>query len=171
MAVTSESEELLVASGRGKWSQPGVPHRGWRCVDIEDLTYPSAICEMCESQQIRFAHHMEHPNYSGTLVVGCVCAGHMEGDVAAARVREKTMKTRAGKRKRWLSRNWKTSAKGNPWLNADGYRITVYPRGGGWAATIAAREEPSTVYHSRRNFPTREEAKLAAFDHISRLLA
>jgi hypothetical protein len=37
---------------------------------------------------------MEHPNFSAVLGAGCICAGHMEGDVAAAQVRETSMKKR-----------------------------------------------------------------------------
>jgi hypothetical protein len=168
VAVKNGDEEGSVRSGRGKWSQSGVPHRGWTCVDIEDLGEPSVICEMCESQEIRYVHHMEHLDY-GTLATGCVCAGHMEGDLVAARTREASMQSRTGKRKRWLSRNWKISAKGNPWLRAEGFRITVYERGGGWATTVSV-EDNSAVYHARRNWPTIEQAKLAAFDHLTRLL-
>lgn len=163
-------EEQLVAAGRGKWSKAGVPHKGWQCVDIEDLGEPQIECDMCELQTIRYVHHMEHPNYPEILEVGCVCAGHMEGDVAAARTRESSMKSRAGKRKRWLSRKWRISAKGNPWIKADGYRVTVYRRGSGWAATVSS-EDNSLVQHSRRNYKTEDQAKLAAFDHITRLLA
>jgi hypothetical protein len=167
---TLEQEQSLVAAGRGKWSQAGVPHRGWQCVDIEDLGEPQVECEMCESQTIRYVHHMEHPVYPDALEVGCICAGHMEGDVAAARTREASMKSRAGKRKRWLTRKWRISAKGNPWLRAGGYRITVYERSGGWAATVSA-EDNSLVQHSRRNYKIQNQAKLAAFDHITRLEA
>jgi hypothetical protein len=60
--------------------------------------------------------------------------------------------------------------KGNPNIKADGYRVTVYPRGGGWACTVAALDN-SKVQHSRRNFKTINEAKLAAFDHITKLLS
>jgi hypothetical protein len=167
---TLEHEWYWVAAGRGKWSQAGVPHRGWQCIDIEDLGEPQVTCEMCESQTIRYVHYMEHPNYPQVLEVGCICAGHMEGDVAAARTRESFMHSRAGKRKRWLTRKWRMSAKGNSWLRADGYRITVYERGGGWATTVSA-EDNSLVQHSRRNYKTQEQAKLAAFDHITRLEA
>src|SRR4051794_39614902 len=75
-------------SGRfGKWSQPGVPHRGWSCVDIEDLGAPDLVCEMCERQEIRSVHHMEHPDYPGSLRCGCICAGHMEEDLTGAQRR------------------------------------------------------------------------------------
>lgn len=169
MATTKPlTEEELVAHKRGKWSVAGVPHRGWTCVDIEDLGEPQIDCGMCESQSIRYVHHMEHPDYSDVLEVGCVCAGHMEGDVAASRAREASMRSRAAKRKRWTSRAWKVSAKGNPHITSDGFRITVYPRGGGWACTLATLDN-STVLHARRNYKSQAEAKLAAFDHITRL--
>ena len=168
--MTTLHEEDLVSSKRGKWSVAGVPHKGWTCVDIEDLGSPSAECEMCESQTIRYVHHMEHPDYPEVLQVGCVCAGHMEGDLAASRAREASMKSRDAKRKRWTTRAWEVSAKGNPNIKADGYRVTVYPRGGGWACTVAALDN-SEVQHSRRNFTTINEAKLAAFDHITKLLS
>jgi hypothetical protein len=88
----------------GKWSQPGVPHKGWTCVDIEDLGEPSAVCEMCETQEIRYVHHMEHPNYVGSLGCGCICAGRMEEDYEGARRREQAFRNAAGRRQRWLSR-------------------------------------------------------------------
>lgn len=162
------TEEELVVHRRGKWSVPGVPHRGWTCVDIEDLGEPQIDCKMCESQIIRYVHHMEHPDFPDVLEVGCVCAGHMEGDAEASRAREASMKSRAAKRKRWTSRAWRVSAKGNPHITSDGFRITVYPRGGGWAYTLVALDN-STVLHARRNYKPQAEAKLAAFDHITRL--
>ena len=30
--------------GTGKWRQQGVPHRGWTCIDIEDLGEPAHTC-------------------------------------------------------------------------------------------------------------------------------
>jgi len=165
-----ETEEALFAARRGKWSVTGVPHTGWNCVDIEDLGEPQLTCEMCESQTIRYVHYMEHPNYQEVLQVGCICAGNMEGDLAASRTREASMKSRTAKRKRWLSRSWKVSMKGNPHIKTEGYRVTVYPRGSGWTCTVA-KDDNSSVQHSRRNFERVNEAKLAAFDHITKLLA
>ena len=65
-------------AGRGKWSTGNVPHKGWACVGVEDLGEPGQICEMCETQDIRYIHYMEHPEYSHILEVGCVCAENME---------------------------------------------------------------------------------------------
>lgn len=90
-------------------------------------------------------------------------------NVALARKREDSMQSRAGKRRRWLSRRWRVSVKGNPWINVDGFRVTVYKRGDGWGATVAQGDgDPE---HSRRIYPTEEQAKLAAFDYISRVIA
>jgi hypothetical protein len=60
--------------------------------------------------------------------------------------------------------------KGNEWIRAEGYRVTVYRKGNQWAATVAS-EDDKFVHHGRRAFRTSNEVKLAAFDFISRLLA
>ena len=57
---------------------PGVPHKGWFCVDLEDLGDILGTCEMCETQSIRYVHHMEHHDYPDVLGVGRVCAEKME---------------------------------------------------------------------------------------------
>ena len=170
MSKNDKQEEAYIHSRRGKWSQKGVPHKGWTCVDIEDYGSLAGTCEMCESQEIRYAHHMEHPDYDEILAVGCVCAGHMEGDLASARYRDKKMRSRIGKRKRWLTRKWKVSLKGNDWLEADGYRVVVYCKGRIWGATVSATDK-SYVQHSRKRFTSSDQAKLAAFDLITKLLA
>jgi hypothetical protein len=139
-------------------------------VDIDDRETADHICQMCESQAVRFVHHMEHDDYPEVLEVGCVCAGHMEQDLDAARRRDKAMASRAGKRARWLQRQWRVSAKGNEWIRADGFRVTVYRKGNEWGATVAS-EEDNFVHHGRRTFRTANAVKLAAFDFISRLLA
>ena len=170
MDKAAESREAeLVQNARGKWGKKGVPHKGWICVEIEDLGSPDKICDMCESQEIRYAHHMEHQGYPDVLVVGCICAGNMEQDLHAAKARDSQMRSRFSKRKRWLSRKWKISKKGNPWITSDGYRVTVYRKDAGWGATISAVDKPYVV-HSRRAFPNVEGAKLSAFDAVTSLL-
>ena len=70
----------------GKWGQLEVPHTGWTCVSVDDLGAPDAVCEMCETQEIRYVHHMEHPDYRESLGVGCICAETMEDDYEAPRL-------------------------------------------------------------------------------------
>lgn len=69
---------MTETTGTGKWTQAGVPHKGWTCIDIEELEEQDHLCEMCEARHIRFVHVMEHSDHGETLRVGCVCAGHMD---------------------------------------------------------------------------------------------
>ena len=147
----------------GKWSQPGVPHKGWSCIDIEDLGEPSATCEMCETQEIRYVHHMQHPEYPDVLGCGCVCAGHMESDYEGARQREKAVRNASARRRKWLTRDWRVSRNGNPFLNADGYNIVVYPAGQGWGFRVSNRSTDKNLV-SRRVLTSMDAAKLRAFD-------
>jgi hypothetical protein len=163
-------EHLAIQNRRGKWSLRSVPHTGWECVEIEDLGGPYAVCEMCEVQEIRYLHYMRHPTFTSVLAVGCVCAGHMETDHVSAERRDNLMKSRAQKRRRWLSRRWKVSAKGNDWLVTDGFRVTVYPLRNSWEVTVAAVDD-SYLHQSRRAFATQDLAKLAGFDLVSKILA
>lgn len=96
--------------GRGKWGQPGVPKRGWVCQGIEDLGEPLETCGMCETMTIRYVHLMVHDDYPEELACGCICSGHMEQDIEAAKVRETTMKNRARRREAWPDlRAWRFS--------------------------------------------------------------
>ena len=94
-------------------------------MDVDDREEAVHICQMCESQAVRFVHYMEHGDHPEVLEVCCVCTGHMVQDLEGARRREKAMVSRAGKRARWLQRRWRVSAKGNQWIRADGFRVTV----------------------------------------------
>jgi hypothetical protein len=147
----------------GMWTQPGVPHKGWTCVDIEDVGSPDHVCEMCEVQDVRYVHVMEHANYGETLRVGCICAGHMEENLVGARLREDAFKASRSRRDRWLSRSWRTSRAGNQYLNTDGFNVVVYPVSNGFGARIEQRET-EWGRMSKRRYATEEHAKLAAFD-------
>jgi len=147
----------------GKWSRVGVPHKGWTCVDIEDLGEPSATCEMCETQEIRYVHYMQHPDYPEVLGCGCVCAGHMEEDYEAARQREKALHNASARRRKWLTRGWRVSRSGNPFLNVDGYNVVVYAAGLGWGFRVSNRTTGKKMM-SRRVLASMDLAKLRAFD-------
>jgi hypothetical protein len=146
----------------GLWNKPGVPQRGWRCVDVTDLGEAIGTCQMCDREEIRFVHHMEHNAYPGTLGVGCVCAGKMSSDYVGARNREKKLKSKAGRKARWLARRWKIARSGNPYLNVDGYNIVVfrYAKGrnaGRWGYKVGGTFGTDT-------YETEGAAKLAAFE-------
>ena len=137
----------------GKWTQPGVPHKGWTCVDIEDLGSLAHVCQMCEVQDVRYGHTMEHPDYAEELRVGCVCAGHMEEDLVGARAREDTFKASRSRRARWLTRQWRTSRSGNEYLNTDGFNVVVFRVGGGWSARLSLRGKTKRAISSLHSPP------------------
>jgi len=160
MAIAGSPE----TTGTGKWTQAGVPHKGWHCVHIEELDEQDHLCEMCEARHVRFVHVMEHPAYRELLRVGCVCAGHMEEDPVGARRREAGFKNDRNRRTRWLERTWRISAAGNEFLNTnDGFNVVVYAKGAIWGARV---EHRATGYHrtSRLPYGSADDAKLAAFD-------
>jgi hypothetical protein len=169
--LMSRSEDEAIAKSLGKWSQAGFPHRGWTCVEVEDNGQAGPICEMCESRRIRYIHHMSHPDVATSLACGCVCAGYMEGDLAAARRRDALMTSRAGKRSRWLTRKWKESAKGNDWIKADGFAVTIYRDKRGYSKAAVVSDERDFKHFTRQSYRDPSDAKLAAFDLITRVLA
>ena len=87
----NRSIKRLMAGTTGKWCDESVPKRDWKCVGVDDLEIASHLCEMCEAHIVRFVHTMAHADY-GVLAVGCICAGHMEGDLDSAHRREGALK-------------------------------------------------------------------------------
>jgi len=103
---------------------------------------------------------MKHDNYDDALRVGCVCAEHMSGDYVNPGTREKRLKNKAARRRKWLSLKWKTSKKGNPYLKKDQMILTVFPNRyklGFWKYGI-----DSDFGHE--SYPSQETAKLALFE-------
>lgn len=158
--------------GNGKWADPKFPKKGWFCEDVTDLSCGDngcsccrQICQMCEYMEIRYVHHMIHPDKGLTLDTGCDCASKLELDPAAAPSRERKLKGAARRRRNWLSREWRTSAKGNDFLNTDGMNIVIHRVGSGWGGRITERNSRMPrSFQSRRIHPTQDAAKLAAFD-------
>jgi hypothetical protein len=105
----------------GKWSEPGVPHRGWTCAGVEDLEEPSQVCAMCESATVRYVHYMKHPDYPETLGVGCICAEHMENDYVNPRLREHRLRSRTRRGRTWAQRQWRISARA---ISTSGRRVS-----------------------------------------------
>lgn len=123
----------------GKWSQAGVPQKGWTCIGIDDLEVASQTCEMCGTAEIQYVHYMKHPEYPEELAVGCTCAENMEQDYVRPREREKRLRTLASRRKTRGRRQWKVSSRGNPYLNAEGYNLVLKQSGQGWQVIIKNR--------------------------------
>lgn len=169
-------ERDAISHGRGKWSQVGVPHKGWVCIDEYD-TFEALgednfeTCGMCESAQVRFVHVMENERYDGQLSCGCICAGHMAEDLQSAETRDKQMRAKAGRRDHFpVRKGWKTSAKGTPYIKVDGYHLMVVSKRDGSFAVGASRPGASETIWGKKRYATIDAAQKGCFDawqHLS----
>ncbi len=153
----------LKESSPNLWKRDEVPHSGWSCNGVSDLGAPVGICEMCGYQIIRYAHHMEHPQYR-SLIAGCVCAGRMEGDITRAKQREAEFKNRQARRISFFGRKWKNSKKGNEYLKIDDHVIVLYhntKNADHWKYAIDNQ-------FCRNAYATRERAVAGAFEAMER---
>lgn len=87
----------------------GAPLDGWvvnntyDCLEEADELF---TCELCGCTRVRIVHEMKHACFYEPISVGCICAGIMEGDILAAKERDRLMKNRAKRRKNFLKRLW-----------------------------------------------------------------
>jgi len=143
------------------WNIPGVPHKGWKNVDIIDLEDDYESCQMCGHEPIRYVHVMKHPEIANPFRVGCDCAAKMcEGYNASGR--ESDLKSHASRRKRWLKRRWSWSKKGNLYRKEGDHFLVILPdkyHPGKHFYTIDGT-------YSKERFDTVEATKLAIFDKL-----
>lgn len=155
LAKLNDSENL--------WKRDDVPHSGWTCTGVTDLGSPCGICEMCGHQIIRYAHHMVHPHYH-PLVAGCICAGKMEGNMDAAKQRERDLKNRMARKESFLRRKWSKSRNGNPYLRIKGHILVLYKlKDGSWKFAIDG-------VFSDVSYKDKEDAVFAAFEGLEKHL-
>lgn len=165
---------MTETTASGKWREPGFPHKGWSCVDVQDLEDPLHTCEVCETSSVRYVHWLTHPNYPQQLGAGCVCAGHLTEDLVGAQNREKSAVNIAKRRAKWLTRKWRVSGNGNPFLNTDGYNVVVFRRKGAvplFGYRIVRRDETEAAAWSPKDLPSEDMAKLAALPAMLALKA
>lgn len=104
---------------------------GWYCIEVYDMADDDgevtafATCELCRCSQVRYVHVMHHDNYFENVEVGCICAGIMEGDILAAKERERLLKNRAKRKQNFPSRKWHETKNGNYYLTYKGKRIFI----------------------------------------------
>jgi hypothetical protein len=114
---------------------------------------------------------MKHPHYQKILGVGCICAGKMEENYSKAKLRDDFMRKRASRRLRWINNNrWKISRMGNDWIESDGYIIVMMKQNGFWKGLIK-NDAIGFKKWSQRQYKSIEEAKLSAFDYLTKILA
>jgi len=111
-----------------KWN---APMNNWYCVDVIDIEEDSSsngliTCELCGCARVRFVHVMQHDEYFEDISVGCICAGIMEGDILAARERERLMKNRAKRKSNFPHRKWKENHYGGYSLKYQGIWVNIH---------------------------------------------
>lgn len=165
------AEQKAIANGWGKWGEPSVPHKGWRCVDEFDSFERDGegeyrICDMCEKKKIRAVHVMEHTKYSERLNCGCICSGHMSDDLVSASVRNDDLKSKMRRRANFPNRSgWTLSKGGNAYINIEGYNIVIVGNEDEYKILIkqigAEKSQKGT-----RKYLTMEQARKGAFDAL-----
>jgi hypothetical protein len=88
------------------WNKTGIPHKGWKCIDMDEDEFSEFVCEMCDKENIRYKHIMWHEGTNMRLSVGCVCAGYMENDYENAKRRDMSLRNKVLRKKRFLSKQW-----------------------------------------------------------------
>lgn len=109
---------------------------------------------MCDQERVRYVHVMEHEDHPDQLRCGCVCAGHMEGDLAAAWDRQESLKCKLKADARWLNRGWKRSQAGNEYRKEDGTLVIIFGRAGRWGYQVKSADGRAIT---RRNLPSSKE--------------
>lgn len=164
------AEADAISRRRGKWSQEGVPHLGWACVDEFDAKEELGdliTCEMCETMEVRFVHVMANDRYPDHLQCGCVCAAHMPGQKKETEDRDGRMRSRARRRSTFHTRKgWKVSQKGAPHIEIDGFHLVIGRKADGRFQVGA--KGPSDAKHlwGAKRYATVEEAKTGCFDAL-----
>jgi hypothetical protein len=154
------------------WNTPGIPHKGWTLTNVIDVREDGQssdetdyeVCMMCGNERIRFVHIVEHPDISETYSVGCVCAEKMTDDYLNPQRRENDLRNKANRRNNWLTRAWKSSIKGNQFINMDGHNVGVF------------FDSKSKTYKCRvgnkfgsKGYNNIKEAKMALFKNVEYL--
>jgi hypothetical protein len=155
------------------WDTSGIPHKGWRCLDVTDVCQEGEtaeessyeICQMCGHERIRFVHIMRHEAQALDLRVGCVCACKMMDDYELPKIREREARNRTARRSKWLTRKWQISRNGRPWIKAGDYHVVVCVESG--------NPHSFRLYINKkrgaRTYDSEPSAKLAAFDAIEEM--
>jgi hypothetical protein len=153
------------------WDRAGVPHRGWRIVELLDLGAAEAVCEMCGHERVRYVHVMQHDQYDELLRVGCVCAESMAAGYNGRR-REAQLRNKAERRARWPTRRgWGISRHGNHRIKTGGYWLTVFPckrQLGKWRYVING---PLGPVFGECAYDSVADAKLGLFDEFTEMVS
>ena len=111
------------------------PLAGWEWVDTYDVAEEGDVlvaCELCDCPSVRFVHVMRHEKYFEDVNVGCICAGIMDGDILAAKERDRKMKNRASRKCNYLKKEWRANETGNHVLRYKNEDLAIKRDGAGY---------------------------------------
>lgn len=147
----------------------GAPLDGWRCIDVidvkgdEDDEVDFSTCELCGCSNVRFEHIMAHEEYFEEVTVGCICAGIMEGDILKAKERERLMRNRAQRRKRFVAKGWEYDPWGKLYRDYKDMRAFLHKCADGYSVQVGGR----MIYEYRKKrIRDTLSAAYAAFDAL-----
>lgn len=153
--------DRYTARCRKKLKAWNAPLENWRCVELIDGEDADFVCELCGYESVRYIHVMEHDAYFEKLYVGCICAGVMEGDVLAAKERDRKMKNRAKRKRNFPNRKWKIARSGARYAKYRGQYVFINRIGGKYNCCCSGRQ--TWLYHGKP-IPDFLSACCAAFD-------
>ena len=104
--MESQISEAYVKRCYRRLRELGAPLVGWFCENVIDEENATFTCDLCGCTQVRYVHVMRHRDYMGSISVGCVCAGVMEGDLMAAKERERVARNRSQRRMKFIKNGW-----------------------------------------------------------------
>ena len=159
-----------------RWSQEGIPHKGWRYVDVEDVCEGLAgddervyeQCQMCRNERIRYVHILTHPEFDGEIRVGCDCAAKMTDDYVNPSQREKDLRNRVNRKRNFLKQDWRLNRNGNHVLRYKGENVTIMKSNYGSNFGIIFRGERVWTYqgHKIYDLDTAKQVACALFDDL-----
>ena len=150
------------------WNRDGVPHKGWKCIDVYDLAEETGDegyiqyeqCEMCGNEKIRFVHVMHHAEYPQDLHVGCICAEKMSGDYENPRKHEIALKNKYLRRKNFNRIEWRFNPQKSTYSKKyKGEFITILKsKYGNWG-----------IFFANHRFWDYEGNKISSFEEAERI--
>lgn len=144
----------------------GAPLDCWVCTKVEDIREddpdcPLSECELCFCDKVRYRHYMEHELYFEPVIVGCICAGILEGDILKAKNRERLMRNRSKRRKNFIKRKWKETLWGAYTRTYKGKSLMITESAGGYIVNVGS---VSVSTYKDKKIKNMLSAMYAAFD-------
>ena len=164
-----EFSSQYLAKCQRKLQEWNAPLDDWDCMCVSDTNDDGAsaydsTCELCGCKNVRFIHEMYHEDYFERVYVGCICAGIMEGDIIAARERERQVKNRSKRKANFMKREWKAERNGCYKLVYKTKLLRIIPTRGGILEVLVDGRSIST--HKGKEIKNFLTAVHAAFDLI-----